>query len=316
MTETICVLGISGYVGAHNAAAALAKGYSVKGGMRNPDTRDTAWLHAMAKKTAKNDAKLSLHHYDIGDEAATAALLDNTIGVICSAGTEKQEPATTEIMMRLAETVCDAAIARNIPAVFTSSTGSTNPPTGDPELKNEIDHWSDEEVQRDQGKHAPLGKTRLDKIVLAKSAAHEGFRGVTINPSMICGPCWQAQPVRGLKRYAQIIKGEVLNEKVPNGSMSLIDARDLAELHLAALLKTEAEGRYFGVKQSWHWRDILAAIKKHVPDYQMPPADKDEVPVRPTAFDNTRRDSLGVAVRDLDDIMKAHVEAIRAHGLI
>lgn len=316
MSKTICVLGISGFVGAHVAAAALAAGYHVKGGMRAPDTRDTAWLDNMAAQAATGGATLRLQHYEIGDEAATAALLDDSLGVICSAGTEKQEPATTEIMTLMAESVCDAAIARAIPAVFTSSTGSTNPPSGDPELKNEIDHWSDENVQAEQGKQAPLGKTRLDKIVLAKSAEHAAFRGVTINPSMICGPCWQDEPVRGLKSYAAIIKGERLNDKVPNGSMSMIDARDLAKLHLAALLNPDAEGRYFGVKQSWHWRDILTAIKNHVPDYQMPPIDEDETPVRPTAFDTTRRDSLGVTLRGLDEIMQAHIEAIRAHGLI
>lgn len=316
MSDTICVLGVSGFVGAHIAAAALAKGYHVKGGMRAPHERDTRWLDAMAQACARHDARLSLHHYEIGDVAATAALLDGCIGVVCSAGTEKPEPATTTVMTLMAESVCDAAIAAGIPAVFTSSTGSTNPPGGDPELKNELDHWSDEAMQAEQGKHAPLGKTRLDKIVLAKSAAHDGFRGATINPSMICGPCWQAEPVRGLKRYAQIIKGEVLNEKVPNGSMSMIDARDLAELHMAALLNPQAEGRYFGVKQSWHWRDILAAIAAHAPDYKMPPLDDTETPVRPTAFDTTRRDSLGVELRDLDAIIKAHIEAIRAHGLI
>ena len=261
MGKTISVLGVSGFVGAHVAAAALAKGYHVKGGLRAPETRDTDWLDAMAASEAKDGATLSLHHYEIGDADSTAALLDDTIGVICSAGTEKQEPATTETMMLMAESVCDAAIARSIPAVFTSSTGSTNPPDGDPALKNEIDHWSDEAVQLEQGKHAPLGKTRLDKIVLAKSAAHDNFRGCTINPSMICGPCWQREPVRGLKSYATIVKGERLAEQVPNGSMSIIDARDLAALHVAALLNPEAEGRYFGVKQSWHWRDILAAIE-------------------------------------------------------
>lgn len=316
MTDTICVLGVSGFVGSHVAAAALAKGYHVKGGLRAPETRDTDWLDAMAASQAKDGAKLNLHHYEIGDAASTGALLDDTIGVICSAGTEKQEPATTEIMMLMADSVCDAAITRGIPAVFTSSTGSTNPPDGDPALKNEIDHWSDETVQLEQGKHAPLGKTRLDKIVLAKSAAHDNFRGCTINPSMICGPCWQREPVRGLKSYAAIVKGERLAEQVPNGSMSMIDARDLAALPIAALLNPKAEGRYFGVKQSWHWRDILAAIEKHVPDYKMPPFDDSETPVRPTAFDTSRRDSLGVSVRGLDDIMAAHVTAMRAHGLI
>ena len=314
--QTICVLGISGFVGAHVAAAALAHGYHVKGGLRHPESRDTNWLAAMAQQSATEGATLSLHHYAIETPETLPALLADTVGVICSAGTEKQEPATTRIMTDMAQSVCEAARAAGVPAVFTSSTGSTNPPDGDPELKNEIDHWSDEAVQLEQGKHAPLGKTRLDKIVLQHMQTHPSFRGCTINPSMICGPCWQTEPVRGLKSYAAIIKGERLADKVPNGSMSMIDARDLAELHVAALLNDAARGRYFGVKQSWHWRDILAAIEKQVPQYTVPPIDSDEVPVRPTAFDTSRRDSLGVTLRDLDAIIEAHIDAMRAHNLI
>ena len=314
--ETICVLGISGYVGAHVAAEALSQGFNVKGGLRDPAGRDTAWLEVMAQKKAKNESELSLHHYDIERPETLPALLADTVGVICSAGTEKQEPETTQIMTEMAESVCDAAIVAGLPAVFTSSTGSTNPPGGDPELKNEIDHWSDEDLQLRQGKYAPLGKTRLDKIVLQRMQNNPPFRGCTINPSMICGPCWQSEPVRGLKSYAAIIKGERLSEQVPNSSMSMIDARDLAEMHVASLMNKKARGRYFGVKQSWHWRDILAAIEKQVPQYTMPPIDPDEVPVRPTAFDTSRRDSLGVNLRDLDAIIGSHVEAIRAHDLI
>jgi len=57
--------------------------------------------------------------------------------------------------------------------------------------------------------------------------------------------------------------------------MSVIDVRDLAELEVAALTKSDATGRYFGVLASYHWKDILAAIAKFKPEYKESVQNKD-----------------------------------------
>ena len=31
-------------------------------------------------------------------------------------------------------------------------------------------------------------------------------------------------------------------------------------------------GRYFGMVASWHWKDIVETIKKHYPEYSVPPS--------------------------------------------
>jgi nucleoside-diphosphate-sugar epimerase len=105
-------------------------------------------------------------------------------------------------------------------------------------------------------------------------------------------------------------------DKIPNSSMSLIDVRDLAALHVAALKHAAAHGRYFGVKQSWHWRDILRALKRAWPAYRMPAIDPNEVPVRPTRFDLTRQASLGVRLRDLDTMMTGLVAELQRRRMI
>ena len=50
-----------------------------------------------------------------------------------------------------------------ITVVVTSSTGSTNPPNAVPDKpKNEIDFWSDPEIQKQKGRYSPAAKTLME----------------------------------------------------------------------------------------------------------------------------------------------------------
>ena len=93
-----------------------------------------------------------------------------------------------------------------------------------------------------------------------------------------------------------------MSESIPNDSMSIIDVRDLASLHVACAETGEASGRYFGVNRSWHWEDILSTLSKVHPGYR-PPVRFEGVSATPTQFDFTRRDSLGVSLRSLEDTL-------------
>lgn len=317
-TETICVVGCSGFVGSHVAATLLARGYNVNGTLRHADGDNAVWLNEGVAPAASGANALTLYSADVFDKASLAPALANCSGAIVCAGSPVIEPATIDLMAAVAENVSEAALEAGIGrAVFTSSTGSTNPPEGEPELKNEELHWSDADVQLEAGKYAAVGKTRLDRTVLAKMAASGGaFRVCTINPSMIVGPAFQPEPVVSLQRFAAILRGERFADKIPNSSMSMVDVRDLAALHVAALENDQASGRYFGVKQSWHWREILQALERACPGYKMPAPDPDEVPVRATQFDLTRQNTLGVQMRGLDEMLDGLVTELKRRSMI
>ena len=87
----------------------------------------------------------------------------------------------------------------------------------------------------------------------------------------------------------------------------MIHLHDLAALFLAAYENPKASGRYYGVYDSWHWKDIYAELKKILPNMKMPEPIT-ETPVASTGFDFTRRDSLGVSMRN---IPKMHRETIK-----
>jgi len=316
--ETICVVGCSGFIGSHVTAELLRRGYNVHGTLRDAEGEKADWLMAGVAAEASRDNKLTLFSADAFDKASFAPAMEGCSGVIVCAGSPKVEPETIDLMAAIAENVTEAALDAGIGrAVFTSSTGSTNPPEGEPELKNEVDHWSDPDLQLEQKKYAAVGKTRLDRTVLDKMAASGGkLRVCTINPTMIVGPSYKPEPEGSFVRFAAIVRGERFADKIPNNSLSYIDARDLAALHVNALENGQASGRYFGVKQSWHWREILGALERVYPDFKMPVPDPDEVPVRPTQFDLSRQDSLGVEVRGLDEIIGGLVEELKRRRMI
>lgn len=315
---TICVVGCSGFVGSHVTAELLTRGFNVHGTLRDTSTDKTVWLKERILPLATDGASLTFFPFQAKDKDSIKAAAGGCSGIICCAGSPQQKPETIEIMEDLATNVSDAALELGIgAAVFTSSTGSTNPPGEEPPIKNEREHWSDSVTQLAAKKYAAAAKTKYDRIILEKMEASDGrLRSVTINPSMIAGPCFQPEPVTSLRSFAAIIKGERMSDKVPNSSMSMIDVRDLAKMHVAALLSEHASGRYFGVKQSWHWRDILGALSDIVPEYTPPIIDLNTKAVTPTQFDLTRRDSLGVELRDLPDILNDVVAELRMRKMI
>lgn len=316
--ESICVVGVSGFVGSHVAAELLQRGYNVQGTLRDASSESSEWLLDKLPVLATDSAKLTLHSADIANKESLLNAMQGCTGVAMCAGVEQQDLSTIDLMVGAANHVADCALSLGIKrAVFTSSTGSTNPPEGEPATKNELDHWSDPAVQQAAGKFSPAAKTLMDQTALARMESSDGkLRISVLNPSLIAGPAFQAAPVASLRSFQAIIQKRRHAERTPNGSMSIIDVRDLAKLHVNALEDEAAQGRYFGVKQSWHWREILAALKRAHPAYVVPPFPEDETPARATQFDLTRQNSLGVKLRGLDEIIGGVVEELQRRKMI
>jgi len=145
---------------------------------------------------------------------------------------------------------------------------------------------------------------------------HPTLRVSILNPSMIAGPAFQDQPPSVLKSIQAILKKERMADTIPNGSMSMIDVNDLAKLHIAALEKESASGRYFALKKSWHWKDILHALSQLYPAYTSPAWPAEMEPVKATGFNFARRDSLGVELKDLEEILGGLIQELERRGML
>mgnify|MGYP002821001003 CR=1 FL=1 len=308
----ICVIGVSGFVGSHVAAELLDQGHAVHGTLREPEGPKGAWL----RERLGSRGELTLTAAEVGDRDRLAAAMAGTEGVVMCAGVEAQEPRTVQVMLSAAENTLRAAHQHGITrAVFTSSTGSTNPPDGEPAIKREDEHVSDAGQQIAVGKYSPAAKTLMEHRAL-HLGAELGIRVSTLNPSLIVGCGISEQPSPAERWFGAILRGERMADRAPNGSMSMIHVQDLARLHVAALQREEARGRYFGVVQSWHWQDILEALDRAVPAYRAPAWPEEETRTFPTRFDTRRRDSLGVPLRGLDAMLQDLVAGMRQRGTL
>lgn len=303
--ETICVIGMSGYVGSHITAELLKQGYSVNGTLRDPHGPHADWIRRELIPFAQAGQELQLFQAEISDQDSLEKAMSGSTGVIMSAGVETQVPETITLMVGAAEHTLNAALKLGIDrAVFTSSTGSTNPPEGEPPIKDELLHWSDPEQQIAVGKYSPAAKTLMEKKIFEYMDIHPNLRVSIMNPSMIAGPAFQDQPPIGLTSVLAILKKERMADSIPNGSMSMIHVNDLAKLHIAALESESASGRYFALKKSWHWTEILNTLSQLYPAYTPPAWPAEMEPAKVTEFDFARRDSLGIELKDMDEILR------------
>lgn len=328
MTEEtrVGVAGASGLVGSHIVREALARGYRVNGTLRDHRAADKApYLQALPGAAER----LTLFSADMaGDGSFDEAMADiDGAFIACLIPTYHGPDGTparemddargyAEIIMPTVNgclNIMRSAIrggARTI--VICSSTSSTNPvpPVA---RKNEVDHWSDEAEQCRAKKYTSATKTVMEKAAM-RLAEEAGVRLCILLPTGLFGPVILPAQMAGnphvwLKRLIEGHPGR--HERIPNDSTSMIHLHDLAALFLAAYENPEASGRYFGVYESWHWQDLYAELRKILPAMQMPAPFEGE-PAAPTGFDFTRRDSLGVALRDIPTLLRETVEWIRS----
>lgn len=323
--KSICVAGASGLVGSNIVKAALARGYRVRGTLRDAASPAKApYLKALPGA----DERLTLASADMADDGAFDAPVAGTDGVFIAclipvyfgpSGKPAREmddaQGYAEIIMPTVSgclNIMRSAARHGVTnVVICSSTSSTNPVPAVP-VKNEVDHWSDEAEQCRAKKYTSATKTVMEKAAMKFAAEHD-MRLSILLPTCMFGPVVLPEQMNGnphawLKRL--IDTGEPRHEKIPNDSTSMIHLHDLAALFLAAYENPLASGRYFGVYDSWHWQDIYAELHKILPDMKLP-APLTEPPVPATGFDFTRRDSLGVELRDISTLLRETIEWIK-----
>lgn len=324
-TRTICIAGASGLVGANLTKAALERGHRVHGTLRDStDSEKTKHLYALAGASER----LTLFSAEMSqpgsfgealsgaDAVFIACLIPTYFGSTGKAAREMDdEQGEREIVMPTVDgclNILRSAHKAGIrDAIICSSTSSTNPKSP-VSRKNEVDHWSDKAYQYEQKKYTSAAKTVMEPAAMEFARQHD-IRLSIFLPTLMLGPAVLPEHANsGFQGMLQkMIKGGAArHDKVPNDSSSMIHVQDLAALFFAALEDPTASGRYFGVYDSWHFEDIYAELEKLIPEAEMPePLTEERLP--PTGFDFTRRDSLGVALKDVPTILRETVESLR-----
>lgn len=334
MSKCVCVTGASGFISSHIVAQCLEKGYKVKATVRDAsDASKTEHLKALP-----GSENLSFHSVELTgaagrfDEAVAGceAVIHTATPVMFGTGAEGKakilEPtlAGTE---ELLGAVKRAGVASCF--VLTSSMSSVAP-CPEPTVKTE-EHWSDDAAQEERGNWYGCTKTRQEKMCAA-ALSGSGIRFVAICPTGVFGPMLQPGVNGTMGWVASMAKNGPKDGKAANDSMSFVDVRDCAQMHVLAVENASAEGRYMCVAgtatdgktasgatiyASTHWNDIYALLKQlhpSMPDFS--PCDGE--PIRPTQFDLSKSDALLPIgqMRDVPTILKDSLAALKHEGAL
>jgi dihydroflavonol-4-reductase len=241
MAERVLMTGISGYIGQHCAAELLNRGFEVIGTVRSRSKVDatTAALAAVAPVERLTFAEADLLSDDGWDDATRGCTYVMHVASPFVLAEPRDENDLIKPAVEGTQRVIGAARRAGVRrVVLTSSTVAII--SGKPSGRYGTDAWSDTSAR--------IGAYAKSKT-LAERAAWEAVKGgeielVVVNPGAVFGPSLGA-PVDGqsVALMTDMIGGKM--PMIPDVAMGMVDVRDVARLHVAAMTTAAAAGQRF-----------------------------------------------------------------------
>ena len=292
MADRVLVTGISGYIGSHVAAKLIEQGYAVRGTVRALG-KGQRILKAMAEKGIDTSGIDLIQANLASDEGWKGAVegcrfiqhIASPFPLDAPRDREALVPEARAGAMRVIEHGLAAGAER---VVMTSSMVAMmgQPDRGDYMHVKESD-WSDPDWKPLTA--YPVSKTRAERAAWDYVKA-QGLkeRLTTVCPGLVVGPDPFGNAGASLGLIEAMFKGEF--PRVPRIAYPLIDVRDCAAIHVAAMTAPKAAGRrLMAAGKSLWFSDIAAVLRDAYPSARKLP--KGEFPnwmVRAVGFFDDR----------------------------
>jgi dihydroflavonol-4-reductase len=259
MTETVLVTGATGFVAGWCIVELLQRGYAVRTTVRSL-SKEPAVRAAVAFVTDVGNA-LTLFAADLTrDEGWDAAMAgcDYVLHVASPLGNEGSSDADALIVpardgtLRVLRAANKARVRR---VVMTSSCAAAASRMQGPDSVNDESVWTD-------ASDPDLNAYRLSKL-FAERAAWEFMaansatdRLTTILPSAVFGPVLTRDNLGSVQIIQRMADGRM--PAIPRVGMCIVDVRDLADLHIRAMLAPAAAGQRFIAAGDFMWMKEIA----------------------------------------------------------
>ncbi len=259
MAETVLVSGGSGFLGGWCIVELLERGYEVRTTVRDL-AREQEVRDAVGSQVDAGE-RLSVLAADLtGDDGwADAVAGCDYVLHVASPFPPAQPKDPDELIVPAREgtlRVLRAALAAGAKrVVVTSSVAAIAGGARGPGPLTEAD-WTD--LDFPQLSPYVRSKTIAERAAW-KLAEEEGARDrlTTVNPGAILGPLLHRDPSFSLQSIQRLLKGM---PGVPRVGFNFVDVRDVADLHLKAMLAPEAGGERFIAVAEFLWMAEVAAI--------------------------------------------------------
>lgn len=246
--ELVLVTGGTGFVGAHCILALLAKGYRVRTTVRSlAREKDVRAMLETGGADAAAIGSVSFAAADLTSDAGWAAAVKDCAYVLHVAspfppGAPKHEdeliiPAR-EGALRVLRAARDAGVKRVVLTSSFAAIGYGKTPPGHVFDEND---WTD---TSSPGLGAyQKSKTLAERAAWAFVAEHPSLELSVVNPVGIFGPVLAADTSTSIQLVKRMLDGAMPG--LPQLWFGVVDVRDVADLHLRAMLEPAAKGERF-----------------------------------------------------------------------
>ena len=280
MSDLILVTGLSGFIASHVTAQLLAKGYTVRGTVRNKDKGQQVVDKLAAGGT--DVSKLELIEADLGaDEGWEQAVKNCRYIQHIASPFPLEAPSNREALVPEARAGAMRVIEHGLGAgaeriVMTSSMVAMmgQKGRGAKMLVTEKD-WADPDWKPLTA--YPVSKTRAELSAWAyieKQPQTDRTRLTTVCPGLVFGPDSYGNGGASLGLVKALTSGEF--PMAPKVAYPIVDVRDCAAIHVAAMTSKAAGGRRLMAAGQTLWmKDIAEILRSAYPEAKLP---KGEMP--------------------------------------
>lgn len=259
MAETVLVTGGSGFIAGWCIVELLRRGYVVRTTVRSLD-KAPAVRAAIAAEVDPGD-RLTFHAAELTADAGwdeAVAGCDHVLHVASPLGTSAPKDPNVLIVpardgaLRLLRAATAAGVKR---VVLTSSVSAVGG-VGTDEVRDES-HWTD--LAAPNVDPYRQSKTIAERAVWDYVAATPGAPElVTVLPSLVIGPVLGPDNLGSVQVISRLLGGKLPG--IPRLGFTLVDVRDIADLHIRAMTAPEASGERFIGATKFLWMADIARI--------------------------------------------------------
>ena len=260
-SPTVLVTGASGYLGGWCVVQALERGYEVRATVRNPAREQE--LRATIESQRDSSAGLSVVHADLASDDGWQEAVDGCEYVlhVASPFPASQPKDPNELIVPAREgtlRVLRAAFGSGVKrVVVTSSVAAVRNFAGPlPDRPLNEDDWTDPDLPGLSP--YPRSKTIAERAAWDLAREQNATeRLAVVNPSAILGPLLSGHRSTSVALVERLLAGM---PGMPKLSFSVVDVRDVAELHLLAMAASEGAGQRFLAVGPSLWISEMAEI--------------------------------------------------------
>jgi dihydroflavonol-4-reductase len=270
MPDRVLVTGISGYIAGHTALQLLESGYIVRGSVR--DLKKAEKVRATLKRNGADVSGLEFVALDLSsDEGWKEAMQDvrylqhiasPLVLVMPSDKNDLIRPAV-EGATRALESAFTSNVERVVLTASISGMMYGHSKTRTAPIN--ADDWSNLESP-DVNAYIE-SKTLSEKTAWALADEYGRRKDlVAINPGAVFGPLLDEDPGTTASMILRMLNGSV--PAVPRMRVIVVDVRDVAALHVAAMTSPDAGGRRFPIGGgTYSIMELAAVLRTGLPDH-------------------------------------------------